>query len=319
MGTAAALENLSVKDQFKAYEKFCKCLIDAWAVVDQHGKVVKSNLMFAQLVGESSKKVLKADSFDSLLKMEIQGKDVGIAEILSHQTPTRIDEVTAHTEKRSDLTLILGVYPFIENDIHAGSFLLIRDVTDDKALHDKYKTTKTDSITDQLTGLNTRRYFEAYLATQERNAASASEKTVISVIMVDIDHFKQVNDVHGHQAGDAILKRVGEIVGKSFRKTDVTCRYGGEEFIILLPETPGKGACKAAESLRKTIEAEKIVFQGKHIPITISLGISEFDLGQEATDATIERADKALYESKEKGRNQSRFHDGNSIISVGDI
>ena len=314
MEAAKEIEEKTLKEMFETHAKFVKCMLDSWALVDIDGKVVKCNPLFSQLVGESSKKILKADNFDSLISLTIREKPVNILSLLENNTPTRIDEINASTGKRSDLTLIMGLYPFItEQGKHLGSFLLIRDVTDDKALHDKYKTTKTDSITDQLTGLYTRRYFETFLETARKNAITSDEKTEMSVIMIDIDHFKQVNDVYGHQAGDAILQNMGELISKTFRKSDVTCRYGGEEFIIILPGTSLEGAAKAANSLRIRVKEYNNSFQGKDIPVTISCGLALFDFENEKPSETIQRADAALYQAKEEGRNQVQVHENGEI------
>lgn len=307
-------------EEFKHQEHFVKCLLDAWALVSPDGRVVKSNLLFSQLIGESSRKILKADSFDQLLTLRINEDELNIDKILSYENPTRIDEVTGETVKGREVTLIIGVYPYFNPD-HSkflGSFLLVRDVTDDKNLHDKYKTTKTDSITDQLTGLYTRRHFESYLQNQQIQAQNDNDPIRMAVIMVDIDHFKKVNDVHGHQAGDEILKGVGSLIANNFRKTDVPCRYGGEEFIILLPGTSLQGAARAAENLRKIIEEHKVIFEEKHIPVTISLGVGVFQFLEESYSDTIKKADLALYAAKEEGRNQVQVHHKGSTLAYKD-
>lgn len=317
MATAPAMKNESALELFKPQEHFVKCLIDAWALVDDQGKVLKANQLFSQLVGVSSRKVLKAASLDDLIKFKLSSKALGVTDLLNYDNPTRIDEVSGATAKRDSLTMIMGIFPYLERDSgrSLGSFLLIRDVTDDKKLHDKYKTTKTDSITDNLTGLYTRRHFENYLSAQQALARSGNKKTTMAVCMVDIDHFKRVNDVHGHAAGDAILKVTGELISETFRKADVPCRYGGEEFLIILPNTDLVGAGIAAEQLRKTIEAKRIIFDGKHIPITASLGVASFDFAIEDYSDTVIRADAALYSAKEGGRNQVQMHHGSEKIA----
>lgn len=313
MTAAEEIKEPTLKDSFKAHEQFVKCLIDAWAVVNLEGKIIKANQLFSQLVGESSRKVLKADSFDDLLKLSIDQKHVSIKDILNQDAPTRIDEVSADSAKRTDLTLIIGLFPFISPDSgkSLGSFVLIRDVTDDKKLYDKFKHTKTDSITDQLTGLFTRRYFEDYLHIQQKNI---TDDEAMSIIMVDIDFFKKVNDVYGHQAGDHVLKITGGLMSKTFRKSDIACRYGGEEFLVILPGTDLYGAGIAANMLRKKIEEEKIIFDNTHIPVTISCGVAKFDFKNEAYTDTMARADAALYRSKEAGRNQVNTHHGDDTI-----
>jgi diguanylate cyclase (GGDEF)-like protein len=126
-------------------------------------------------------------------------------------------------------------------------------------------------------------------------------------IMIDLDHFKHVNDDHGHLSGDAVLKAFGELVQESgmFRENDIIGRYGGEEFIILLPETNADNAMIPAERLRKAIkEVDFVDHQGDHFRVSIRVGISEYRPQEDGTDQMISRADKALYHSKETGRDK---------------
>lgn len=321
MGEAAKnLNSPLALDLFKAHEHFAKCMLDAYAVIDTTGKIVKSNPMFAQLVGMRSRQILRADSFDDLLELSLAGNPLNIENILEHKSPTRIDEVSGKSKERDDLNLIIGVYPFIsDDDEHVGAFVLIRDVTAETNLQDKYKDKATQSITDALTGLYNRAYFVEYMATQvthlEKLPADAPQKS-ISVIMLDIDHFKKTNDEFGHQAGDYVIKVVADIMKGAFRKTDIVCRYGGEEFLAILPGTELTGAATASEKLRKTIQDYNFTFEGSQIPITISSGVAQIQVGRESGDQTIARADAALYRSKETGRNQVSIHDGTSTAPL---
>jgi diguanylate cyclase (GGDEF)-like protein len=197
-----------------------------------------------------------------------------------------------------------------------GTFLLIRDVTAETNLQDKYKTTAIKSITDPLTGLFTRAYFEEFLDSQMRTLAllhENGEQPELALIMADIDFFKKVNDKYGHQAGDFVIQSVANIMRKTFRKTDLVCRYGGEEFLVILPSTNLSGASYAAEKLRLAIEAEKLVFDGTHIPVTISSGVAQVTFGKETYTETMGRADAALYHSKQAGRNKASIHSGTTI------
>ena len=296
----------TAKDSFKQFEKFVKCMLDPWMVVDQSGKIIKCNQLFAQMVGESSKKILKADSLDELLTLSISDKTLTVSDLLEAKTHNRIDEVRAKkagAPEDEELVLIIGSFPLVdeENDIHTGTFVLLRDVTAEQALHGAYVETKTDSITDKLTGLFTRRHFESYFETRSKEPIDTTKKTTL--IMVDIDFFKKVNDVYGHQAGDYVLAKTGEVMSSKFRKTDIPCRYGGEEFLVILPGTDLDGAAKAAETLRQAIQNTEFTFEGTTIPVTISCGVAIISNG-ESHEETMKRADECLYKAKEDGRNR---------------
>ena len=126
----------------------------------------------------------------------------------------------------------------------------------------------------------------------------------LCLLMFDLDHFKSINDNQGHLAGDHVLKVIAEILKDSFRKNDVTGRYGGEEFVAIIPEIRPEDAMNVAEKLRHRIETENFVYNDKKIPVTVSIGVSLVIDSSEAVDSIIQRADDALYVSKESGRNK---------------
>jgi len=153
--------------------------------------------------------------------------------------------------------------------------------------------------TDGLTGLDNRRRFFDIL---EREMFSARIKgKSLCMMMLDIDHFKNVNDTYGHLAGDMILRQMGKILKENTYSLDVAGRYGGEEFVILMPETSYSTAIKAAEKLRKIIDECHWDIGEKRISITVSIGIASIDSSDSLE--LIKRADKALYEAKKQGRN----------------
>ena len=127
--------------------------------------------------------------------------------------------------------------------------------------------------------------------------------------MFDIDHFKKINDGYGHQAGDEVLRHTAAILRECIRATDVAGRYGGEEFAVILVDTPTEGGRIFAERLRTTLEASSVPYQGQAIRCTISLGLAELGEGVTEPKQWIERADQALYQAKRGGRNQSRVFD----------
>ena len=156
---------------------------------------------------------------------------------------------------------------------------------------------------DALTRVYMRRYFEAWL--EQEFARVKRYHTNLSLMMFDIDHFKKINDAHGHQAGDYILRKLAETVKANVRLADVVARYGGEEFVVCLPETTVEKAKFSGERIRKAVEQTKFIYEGKTIPVTISVGITSFKLTPEKTAAQfIKDADTALYRSKEGGRNR---------------
>ncbi len=162
------------------------------------------------------------------------------------------------------------------------------------------------SRTDRLTGLNNRGHWEEEL--KREYSRHRRYGSTAALVMFDIDHFKKVNDTYGHQAGDKVIQAVAEVVRKEARDTDIAGRYGGEEFVILLPDVDSAGARLFAERLRQKTEALTVDYDGQVISFTISLGVA--DLAQSSNDhqQLIEWADHALYQSKRNGRNQVSVH-----------
>jgi len=163
------------------------------------------------------------------------------------------------------------------------------------------------SRTDRLTGLNNRGYWEECLQQEYRRSKRASElgKVESSLIIFDIDHFKPVNDTHGHLAGDEVIRAVAKCLKETARDTDFAGRYGGEEFVLLLPDTGVEDALGVAERLRTKIQSLIVKHEDLELNITVSLGICDFTSDLSSFNLWLERADQALYHSKHQGRNQS--------------
>jgi diguanylate cyclase (GGDEF)-like protein len=155
------------------------------------------------------------------------------------------------------------------------------------------------SATDPLTGLFNRRWMMEALENEVRR--SRRLKHSFAVIMADVDHFKRFNDAHGHPAGDAVLKRVAEILRESTRDVDVVARYGGEEFFVLMPETEGEGAADVADRVRERLAAERLPGGGS---VTLSFGVAEFPAHGDVGETLIGIADAALYQAKREGRDR---------------
>jgi diguanylate cyclase (GGDEF)-like protein len=156
------------------------------------------------------------------------------------------------------------------------------------------------ALLDGLTGLWNRIYFESRLAsaTLERR----SEAKVCSCLMMDLDHFKQINDQYGHQFGDEVLRGVGHVLGECCRDNDVACRYGGEEFVVLVGNASAEHAAKLAERIRRRIEEHAFLHGQQRVPVTCSIGVA--DLQHVPPPGIVELADKALCKAKHEGRNR---------------
>ncbi len=197
--------------------------------------------------------------------------------------------------------------PFYPPELLARIKTGIRILELEKSLREANEEIKRLSITDPLTGCYNRGYLMKHLSKEVKRAVRYSHP--LSIAMTDIDHFKNVNDTYGHQAGDIVLKRFVELIRSSIRDgIDWVARYGGEEFVIVIPETGLEDAKKVIERLRKRIEATEIdIGNDKKIKITASFGVVCFDprIKKEMVDidSIIKEADKLLYEAKNKGRN----------------
>lgn len=159
--------------------------------------------------------------------------------------------------------------------------------------------------TDHLTGLMNRRAF--LIAADDAMEFCHRYQRSMSALMIDIDHFKKVNDSHGHAAGDGVIKRVAEIIGECIRTTDKAARFGGEEFVVLLREVDQATARSLAERIRHTIESSRIGYGSLDIRVTVSIGIALVDEADRDVQDMIERADQGLYLAKNTGRNRTFF------------
>jgi len=165
-----------------------------------------------------------------------------------------------------------------------------------------------DALTDKLTRLPNRRAFDTDLG--RRFAAWRRHHSPLSLALLDIDHFKQLNDTYGHLCGDRVLQQMAVILSESLREMDLVARYGGEEFAVILPETSGGDACVAIEKVIRTVEGTKFQFEGRELTVTISGGVASAAEVDASPGEFVRRADQALYASKNAGRNCGHFHDG---------
>ncbi|OFE12079.1 diguanylate cyclase [Pseudohongiella acticola] len=183
--------------------------------------------------------------------------------------------------------------------------LLVYDVTEiatrKQDLESANKTLQKISRTDKLTGLYNRGYWEECLEQEFKRCQRSKRPSAL--ILFDIDHFKTFNDTHGHTAGDEVLRAVARAIKETQRSTDISGRYGGEEFGLVLPETTQSQAMLVAERLRETIAAATVEWDSTTLQVTVSIGVAEYSDSLKDHQNWLEVSDKALYRAKEDGRN----------------
>lgn len=170
-------------------------------------------------------------------------------------------------------------------------------------LADENEELKRLVTTDTLTGLNNYRYFCEHLSKEMERTRRAGRPTCI--VMIDLDHFKAINDKRGHEAGNQALKVAAEVFRQSIRLSDVVCRYGGEEFVIILPQTPLRTAVTVAERVRVWLEQSQVEFEGECFGLTASLGVGIFQQHESHTlKSFVASVDQFMYQAKQQGRNR---------------
>ncbi|MBV9825217.1 MAG: PleD family two-component system response regulator [Alphaproteobacteria bacterium] len=195
------------------------------------------------------------------------------------------------------------VRPIDRNELLARVRTQIRRRRLQERLRQNYRRSLSLALTDELTGLYNRRYVFAHM---NELIARAAESSGFAVAIFDIDHFKQVNDRYGHPAGDDVLRELAARAERQVRSVDLVGRMGGEEFVVVMPETSLPNAMAVAERLRAAVadEAFLVAESGQKLPVTVSIGVAIMDQQQDTIDSVLKRADDALYAAKNGGRNQ---------------
>jgi len=218
------------------------------------------------------------------------------------------DNLLAH---RAEMTQALG-RPINLVSVMCDYFSTQNDVLCEPKLVEMaaYESTTLHSTHDNLTGLYNRQYFTN--AVSQHFALAKRNQTDLSILFIDADDFKDVNDTYGHHAGDNVLCQISSIITEAIRQSDVAARYGGEEFIVLLPFTNSIEALILAERIRINIEKSKLEVNGQNLKVTISGGIASFPVNAQSVDDLINLADSALYRAKGAGKNNiSLFKEDN--------
>ncbi|MBU2512235.1 diguanylate cyclase [bacterium] len=293
-----------LKDSETKYRKLFEKSNDALLITDKT-RVLDCNAAMVELFRYKSKAfLLKTHFFEFFPANQPDGessedKISGMMEMAIREGSQKFECMSIRTDDKEFPTEVLMTA--IPMGKKAVLHTVMRDITKQK---ESEQILITQAIRDSLTGLFNRRYLEESL---EREISKAQRHgNALSIIMLDADHFKQFNDTYGHLAGDIILRNLGKRLVKYSRKEDIACRYGGEEFVLVLPGTTLDVAYQRAEDLRAIIENDKkMEYKQQVLPIvTISLGIAFYPNNGKTVNELMNAADKALYRAKEQGRNQ---------------
>ena len=257
------------------------------------------------------------------LKMPVNG-EVILCHVRSNKElcniPVLAMTATATEETRSKL-LNLGANDFLDKPIVANElFARVRNTLSSKVAYDELKAQseqlKQDVLRDTLTNTANRRAFDFEL--NRKMLEWNRQRTHFSLLLIDIDHFKKINDTFGHQAGDQALQVISQCIMRTTRDLDLVCRVGGEEFAVIMPVGNKAESARAAERIRQAVENCSIVLKGQNVHLTISIGIANTLKGDDVS-LIFRRCDAALYGSKQRGRNCTTFHDGSSCIAVENV
>ncbi len=256
-------------------------------------------------VREKLKVVIKSivDSLNSLGESETAIVDSLNQHVMGIEDIIKLDNIDQITERLAQLSKDLRrTINRVKREIGRTRSELERTKGELETLRKQLEKYREQSIIDELTKVLNRRGIMDVLSREM--ARSRRFNTPLSVIILDIDDFKKVNDTYGHLVGDKVLQAVASIVKENLRATDVVGRYGGEEFLVVLPDTDAEGARVVAEKLRKAIEKKVYKYKDKTFKVTVSLGVAQMREG-DTPESLINRADRALYLSKSAGKNRT--------------
>jgi diguanylate cyclase (GGDEF)-like protein len=283
----------------KLSQAILNSLLNSVAVINPAGEIVFINDAWVEFSekngGDLSTCGIGANYFE-VCKQNMEVYE-GLRAVLSGRLKQFTSEYPCHSddEKR---WFLLQITPLIDQQIQ-GAVVTHINITKRKLMESQLRNM---AMTDPLTSLYNRRYFEFKL--NEEIEYSTTFHKPLALLIIDIDHFKTINDTYGHSLGDYILSQTSTILTNAIREADIVARYGGEEFVVLLPQTQRQDAQRIAERILTSIEKETFQIEDETIKITVSIGISVTEPHFDNNYQMFEEADKALYIAKSSGRNQ---------------
>ena len=272
------------------------------ALLDPQGRFVFVNATFCKIQGYNSKELLGRPYTEMIHFADEKAYLMEVYDAVFHGLTVRPHEVNIRRPDRRDIWLEVACRLIVHNQ-HRYCLISMQDITERKRLEHGLQTLAS---TDALTGVANRRHFLEQAGAEMRRARRS--ETPPAILMIDLDHFKALNDSHGHAAGDRALVNFANHCSGILRESDVLGRLGGEEFAVLLPETTLRGARELAERLRASVDAAAIVARQADPAgtpaATISIGVARAGQQEDSIEPAIHRADAALYRAKGAGRNQ---------------
>ncbi|BAH74465.1 putative signaling protein [Solidesulfovibrio magneticus RS-1] len=294
-------EKVAARELLKQANNYNRSLFeintDPIMAIDREGVITDANKSTETITGLSRTELI-GRKFSSLFTDD-QKADQGLQDTLLYSSIKNHElEFTNINGKNTHAIFNFSVFKD-ETGISTGIFSAARDITERKIMEERLKEMAT---TDSLTGLNNRQHFLEHSSILFEMAKR--HKANLSIALFDIDHFKQVNDTWGHEAGDLVLRELSKLALNCFRSSDIIGRIGGEEFAVIMPETDKEEAILASERFRKLVESTKFEYENDLLNITVSIGIAQFDPNTNTTINDLTKiSDDALYTAKANGRN----------------
>jgi diguanylate cyclase (GGDEF)-like protein/PAS domain S-box-containing protein len=274
-------------------------------VIIEDGRFSYSNAKFDEIFGYSAEEVRGLGPLDIALENDRPLVDENIRKRLSGEVE-RVDYVFRGLRKNGDVIDVEIQSSTMEIGGKRELISLVMDVTErtraEREVQTLQETLREQATHDPLTGLYNRRYLEETLGRELISAERHGH--CVSVIMADLDHFKAVNDYHGHLGGDEVLRAFGDLMKRHTRGSDICCRYGGEEFLLVLPQMSTENAVERAEQLCIAMAAVPVPYGASAITVTTSFGVATFPGDGQTADELIAAADSAMYAAKAAGRNR---------------
>lgn len=304
LGLSLVVAHRRLRDSATAHRTVLNVLGEGVFEVDHNGRISFINPAALALLGYNEADLLGQDAHALLLPHRADGSGhppahSPILRALREKRPDKCEEWLVRRDG-SGFMAAMTVTPELTQDEARGAAIAFHDITERNRLQTELRALAT---TDSLTGLPNRRHFLLQLE-QEQARLGRFPDQVAALLMLDIDHFKKVNDEHGHGAGDAVLQGFARCLQATLCQTDVAGRLGGEEFAVLLPGACRDTARQSAERLRLAVKALRVDYGGQSLGVTVSIGLTQVDHAPGAAEAALTRADQALYRAKANGRDR---------------